>query len=350
MTRKTNLAAGRLALMGALLGALAGCGREAAEEHLGGTVALPSGSVIEVRETTIPVFLEAAGIAGPMQRATLSTKLMGTVTAVLVREGERVRKGQVLARIDARELAARRAQTSAGIAGAEAVHRDALTQAQRYRALYADSAATRAQLDAVETGLARADAGVRSARAAAGELAAMAGYAEVRAPFDGVVTQRFVDPGAFVSPGAPVAAVEDASRLRITVTVAPGAATPLKPGMRVEATIEREPVEAVVEGVAAAPAGALYTVNAIVANAGGVHPAGGAATLRIPQGTRTGVLVPTAALVREGDLTGVRLEAASGLELRWVRLGRSMDEMVEVLSGLRRGDRVFVPAPAERGS
>ena len=104
---------------------------------------------------------------------------------------------------------------------------------------------------------------MRTAQAAANELEAYGAYAEVRAPFGGVVTQRFVDRGAFVAPGAPIVAVEDGSRLRISVTVAPAAARRLKAGARVEGTIERVPVDAVVEGVAPAPSGALYTVNAL---------------------------------------------------------------------------------------
>ena len=336
-----------LAILG--LTTLAGCRDEPARQQLGATAAAPAGSVIDVRDTTIPAVLEAAGIAEPMQRATLSTKLMGAVTAVPVHEGERVRAGQVLARIDAREVTAQQSQAQAGIAEAEAVHRDAVTQAGRFRALYADSAATRAQLDAAETGLARAEAGVRNARAAASEVDVMRGYAELRAPFAGIVTQRLVDPGAFVAPGSPVVTVQDASRLRVTVTVAPAAAASLRPGTRLRATIENAPAEAVVEGVAPTPTGALYTVNAIVSNARGEHPAGGAATLRIPQGTRTGVLIPEAAVIREGDLTGVRIPTAGGLERRWVRLGLAADGLVEVLSGLRAGDRVFLPQAAEGG-
>ena len=345
----TLLSAGRMTLLGAGLGLLPACRREAAPDRLEAAAAPPDGRVIEVRDTTFPAVLEAAGIAAPVQRATLSTKVMGAVTSVRVQEGARVRAGQVLARIDARDIAAKRGQAAAGLADADAVHQDALRQARRFRALYADSAATRAQLDAAETGLARAEAGVRTAQAAANELEAYSAYAEVRAPFAGMVTQRFVDPGAFAAPGAPIVAVEDGSRLRISVTVVPDAARRLKPGARLEGTIERVPVAAVVEGVAPAPSGALYSVNALVDNARGAHPTGAAATLRIPLGVRTGLLVPVAALLHEGDLTGVRVQTASGTERRWVRLGTPAGDAVEVLSGLRSGDRIFIPALAEGG-
>ncbi len=347
MRRKTKGAPWQLVLASMTTVLLVACGKAPAPERAELGATLPAGRMVEVRDTTIAAILDAPGTAEPMQRATMSTKLMGTVMAVLVREGEMVSTGQLLARIDARDLQAKRAQVQAGLAEAEAVQRDAATQAQRFRALYADSAATQAQLDAVETGLARADAGVRSAHAAAAELDATRAYAEVRAPFRGIVTKRFMDPGAFAAPGAPIVTVEDGSRLRISVMVAPSSATALRRGMRLAGTVERMPVEAIVEGVAPSSAGGVYTVNAIVENRRGVYPIGGAATLSVPQGSRSGLLVPVDAIVREGDLTGVRVQSGAGTELRWVRLGRPTGEMVEALSGLRNGDRVFVPASLE---
>ncbi|HEX5631617.1 MAG TPA: efflux RND transporter periplasmic adaptor subunit, partial [Gemmatimonadales bacterium] len=162
-----------------------------------------AGMVYVVRDTTIAATFQAAGTAQPLQQATLSTKLMATVSSVLVKEGDVVAPGQVLLRLDARDLVAKRSQVDASIADAEAMVREATTQANRMRALYADSAATRSQLDAAETGLSRAEAGLRGATGAAAELDAVSSYATVRAPFAGVVTRRFVDPGAFATPGAP---------------------------------------------------------------------------------------------------------------------------------------------------
>jgi RND family efflux transporter MFP subunit len=325
---------------------LPGCRGETAPETASAAARAPEGRVVVVRDTAIATVLEVAGVAEPVRRATLSTRLSGAVTAVLVQEGARVRQGQVLARIDDRDLRARQAQVQAGMAEAEAVHRDAQVQARRMQALYADSAATRVQLEAAETGLARAEAAERAARGAGRELEATRTYAEVRAPFAGVVTQRFVDPGAFVTPGAPIVAVDDASRLRISVTVSPETAGRLRAGQRVPGTVERTAVRAVVEGVVPAT-GALYTVNALVDNARGTHAPGSAATLRLGQGEHRGLLVPAEALIREGDLLGVRVRTEAGSELRWIRAGRVADGAVEVLSGLRNGERVLIPAPAQ---
>lgn len=319
---------------------LAACGHEA--ETRTTTIAAVTGDYAPVHDTVITAELEAAGIAEPMQRAVLSTKLMGTVTEVLVREGDRVAAGQVLVRLDAREIEAKRGQVTAGVAGAEAMYQDARTQAERIRGLYADSAATRAQLDAVEAGLARAEAGLAQARAAARELEAVGGYAAVRAPFAGVVTHRFVDPGAFAAPGAPLVEVQDASRLRLTATAAPDAVRGLRRGATIAARIEGERVPATVEGAVPAGAGAVYTVNALVENRAGRWLPGTAASLMVPLGERRAIVVPAGAIVREGDLTGVRVKVGEASDLRWVRLGRELGDRVEVLSGLAAGDQVMV--------
>lgn len=315
------------------------CGREVAPTP---SERLPlGGTLVAVTDAVIVDAFEASGTAEPVRLATLSTKLMGTVTVVSVHEGDHVAAGQLLVRLDARDLDAKRAQVEAGLAEATAVHREATVQAARIRALYADSAATKAQLDQAETGLARAEAAVATAGGMAAELAATASYAEVRAPFAGIVTRRFVDPGSFAAPGAPLATVEDASTLRVTVNAAPDAVRGLRAGATVGAIIGDTAVRATIEGVV--PAGAnLYTVNALVPNFGGRFLSGSAATLALPRGTRRAILVPAGAIVREGDLTGVRTATAGQASLRWVKLGRMQGGAVEVLSGLALGDTVLV--------
>jgi RND family efflux transporter MFP subunit len=267
---------------------------------------------------------------------------MGSVTEVLVQEGDRVRRGAVLARIDAREIEAKRTQIEAGVRAADAVYQDAQTQAQRFRALYADSAATRYQLEQVETGLVRADAALGAARASARELDAVGAYAEIRSPFAGVITRRLVDPGTFVAPGAPILEIQDVSRLRVTVSVAPRLAAALTRGMTLQATIEGRAASAVVEGAVPVPAGGIYSVNAIVENADGRWPAGSPATLLIPDGSRRAILIPAAALRREGDLVGVQISTPGGTELRWVTTAPwGTGAQVEVLSGLVPGDVIL---------
>jgi RND family efflux transporter MFP subunit len=341
----------RLTLPAALAGSLllAACGTS--EDAAPTPASAPAGATATVRDSTLAALIEASGTAEPVQQATLSTRLMASVADVHVREGDRVVAGQVLARLDTRDLDARAAQVAAGLAEATAMEREAEAMAHRIRALYRDSAATRVQLDQVETGLARAQAAVRTANAAAAELAAHRSYAEIAAPFAGVVVRRFVDPGAMAAPGAPLVMVEDATRLRVRATAAPDHVRGLARGSAVEVLVEGRSVRGEVEGVVRAPVGNMAQVNVIVSNRDGALVSGSAATVLLPHGTRAGLVVPAGAVIREGDLTGVDLVVAGAVERRWIRLGRTLEGgLMEVLSGLSAGDQVVLRGAAPGGA
>jgi RND family efflux transporter MFP subunit len=337
----TRPALARAVTLSAVLATLAACSR-------GGDAAPPqpaavTGETVIVRDTMLAGAREAAGIAAPVAEAQLASRLMGAVISVAVVEGQRVGAGAVLARVDARDLAARRAQAEAGLRSAEAAQAEAAAQAERIRGLYRDSAATPAQLDAVEAGLARATGAVQAARGALDELAAVAAYAEVRAPFAGTVVKRFVDPGDFVGPGMPLVTVQDARRLRVAVTVEPALAATLEAGQQLSARIEGRTVTATIEGIVPT-AGALYAVQAIVPNPAGDLLPGSAATLELPLAARRMLVIPARALVREGELVGVRVPGVEGPQLRWLQLGATIGELMEVRAGLAAGDRVLLPA------
>jgi RND family efflux transporter MFP subunit len=308
------------------------------------------GTLYAVRAVSTVDVMRAPAVAEPYASATLSTKLMGAVTAVHVREGDRVRAGQPLVSIDARDLTAKGAQIDAGIAEAEAMEREAATHLQRIRALFAEDAAPRAQLDAAETGYARAQAAVRAARAGSAELAATRGYSVIRAPFSGVITQRLIDAGAFAAPGTPLITIQDSRRLRVTGTAAPQGVRGLRRGVRVDVEIEGQLTNGTVEAVVPG-AGNLYRINVIVDNAAGLYLPGSAATLALPQQhDRLAIRVPLAAIQQNGDLTGVYVRSGETTVLRWVQLGARTLDGVEVLTGLRDGEQIVLPAAAPRGA
>jgi multidrug efflux system membrane fusion protein len=303
-------------------------------------------AVVAVRDSIIASVQNADGISAPIAQALVSTRLMASITDVLVHEGDRVSAGQTLVRIDARDLDAKTAQVTSAIAAAEAGRTNALQQLTRIRALYADSAAPRAMLDAAEAGFAQADAGVRAARASSAEVAASRDYATVRAPFAGRVTKRFVDPGAFAAPGAPLVQIQDDTKLRITATASPDAARRIKRGDRLDASVDGVPVVAIVEGVVPSPAGGVYVINAIADNVKGLLASGSGAVLRLPAGQRHALLVPAAAVLHRGDLTGVRIRVGKADDIRWVKIGTAVGSDIEILSGLRAGEQVLVATGA----
>jgi RND family efflux transporter MFP subunit len=312
--------------------------------------AVAPGRVAVVRDTTIPDRIEVPATTEPILQASLGTRLMGRVTAVHVREGETVPAGALLVQLDDSELAAKRDQVDAGIRAAEAAYHEATLQANRIRGLYADSAAPRAQLDAVEAGLVRAEQGVRGARAAAAELAAVAEYATIRAPFAGLVAQRFVDAGSFAAPGSPLIRIEDVTRLRLVAAFAPGTAARVRTGASLVVTIEGVEARGVVEGKVPAPGAALVNVQVLVDNRDGRFSPGSSATVQLEGPSRTVIVVPASAVIRTGDLTGVLVATPDGVITRWVRLGRPVGDLVEVLSGLAVGESILMTGVEPAGA
>ncbi|MDZ7630127.1 MAG: hypothetical protein U5K74_01910 [Gemmatimonadaceae bacterium] len=103
---------------------------------------------------------------------------------------------------------------------------------------------------------------------------------------------------------------------------------------------------ATVEGVVPTASGNLFTINATVPNRTNARRAGSAATLLLPSGTQRAILVPLSAIVRDGDLTGVVVHGPQRDERRWIRLGTTRGEFVEVTGGLQAGESIVVPARA----
>ncbi len=126
MNPQTKLFAGLVA--GSLTLAACGGSESPATNQTAAAPVRTEGTALVVKDTTLTSTFDAAGVAEPMQQATVSTKLMGTVTAVLVKEGDAVRTGQTLVQIDARDLAAKANQVAASIADAEAMQQEAATQ------------------------------------------------------------------------------------------------------------------------------------------------------------------------------------------------------------------------------
>lgn len=328
---------GMLALL-----ALAGCGGP--DEPASQAPRRVAGTALVVRDTLLGRGVPAPGAVAPWLSADLSTRLMGKVLTVSVQEGVRVRAGEVLATLDAADLAARSGAAASGVEAAKAQLALAELSVRRLQAMRRDSAVAPVALDQAEAELERARAGLAQAQAQVRELAAVSGYARLSAPFPGVVTARLADPGDLAAPGMPLLRVEDPSRLRLSATAASAATAGVAPGMRLRAVIAGREVEAVVEGVVPAGSGDLQVVNALVENPRDSLPARASGVLELPGSREPARLVPERAVSREGDLAGVWVRTARGDDRRWIRLGRRFGDRVEVLSGLRAGDTLVVSA------
>jgi RND family efflux transporter MFP subunit len=207
--------------------------------------------------------LQATGYVTPRRRATVSTQITGTLTQVLIEEGDRVQKGQVLARLEDSSLRAGLNSARANLASAQAQVATAqaqLTQAQaderRQNELLASGMVSRQAGEqartAVATGIAQLDARRRDADAANAQLAQAQvnfGYAEVRAPFSGVVTEKAAQVGEIVSPLSAgggftrtgVGTIVDMDSLEVEVDVGEAYIGQVSAGMPAEAVLDAYP-------------------------------------------------------------------------------------------------------------
>jgi len=313
--------------------------------------------VVAARRTSLPAFHSVAGTVRSQTASTLAANVVGTVVRVAVAEGDRVRAGDVLVEIDAREPRAQAERAGAGRDELERAIDAATANAQlaestfrRFEALRERGSASlqeydeaRARHTAARAELARLGASRRGAQAAVTQAAAVLGYSSVRAPIAGVVTARFVDPGAQAAPGVPLVAIEEERATRVDATVPEGIAVTAGARAFVEAGDQRldARVVQVQPSVDSTARTALVKLELAQPLRAGTY-----VRVSFPVGQRSAVVIPATALVRHGQLTSVFVVGRDDIaRMRLVTTGAPNGADLEVLSGLDAGESV-VSAPA----
>jgi membrane fusion protein (multidrug efflux system) len=302
-------------------------------------------AVTSPRRGDIHRFVTLPGTLRANQQVTLHAKVPGHVKAIAVEKGDAVQAGQVLAELEMPEWLAERSRHEAEVRLAESEH----TRVRNARAKAPDLITPQA--------LEAAESRVATARAAAAQNAAMLGFGRITAPFSGVVTARFVDPGAFVpaaTAGAnPTAAalvtVMDYAVVRARVAVPEVEAARVRVGQPVVVAVEALPGRTF-NGRVSRHVGALdettrsLVVEADLPNADGALRPGMYASIRVGVELHTGaLLVPAAALVREKALAFV-FTLVDGKAVRVpVKAGFNDGTSVEILDGIAENVRVLIP-------
>ncbi len=214
-----------LLLPAILLAPMSGCGRPGVEGGAADT-AVVTVTVIRPARRTLTRSLKVPGSIEAFQEATLYAKTAGYLSRITVDRGDRVGRGQVLAEISVPEMAGERDVAGARLREAEAALGLKKVTAERTREVYAveAGAVTRQQVDQAEAELAAAESNVARLRAELARLETLLDYATIRAPFDGIVTDRFVDPGAMIqlatsSAQAPIVTLMNMDTVRVFVDV-----------------------------------------------------------------------------------------------------------------------------------
>lgn len=260
-------------------------------------------------------------------QAVIAARGAASVKAVLVREGDAVKAGELLVQLDDVDLRSGRDAARTVLAAAQA-------QQARIVTLFHQQAATQAELDQADTQLAQAKASLAAAQGAIG-------YTELRAPFAGTVRSRGVDPGAFAGSGQPLLTV-DGRGLELRASLSEAEAAGLKPGQTLAFESDGRLGSASLLALASGgdPTTHRRDLRAAVREPKDLQP-GAFARIQVKGAAGADALwVPNSALIRRGGLVGVFIVEDGHAVLRWLSIGESRDGRVEVRGGLQHGESV----------
>lgn len=290
--------------------------------------------------------------------APIYAQVSGYVQTWSVDIGAQVKKGQLLAQIDPRSYQAALEQAKGALTRDTAVLNNAKTDLARYQALAAQNAISNQQLAAQQTSV-NADAGVVAADKGAVQQAAInLAYTRIIAPFDGVVTARTVDVGAYVAAGAgasnqPLFTVSDRKRLRLYVSVPQNLSGNIHNGMHVTYTVPDFPgrsFTATLEASSGAIAQATNTmlVQFVTDNASGALKPGGYANVQLPLAAgANGINLPATTLIfRDSGMQVAVVGHDNKIEMRPITITRDNGASVDIAPGsLTAGDRIVDNPP-----
>jgi len=318
---------------------LAGCeSKEAPErQQVGSSDPLVNiqAEVVAVTHTSVPIRIEVTGQVTATFQAVLSSRIQGSIDTLLVREGVSVTKGQTLVQLDNRDIEADLARASADVENTKA-------HLERMNQLYDRDAVSKQEMENATRAFKVAEANRKA-------VVAQLSYTIVKAPFDGVITEKMVEAGELASPGQPLLRMENPRQLRLEAIVAERDLNALSPGDKIPVIIdalEGRVLDGAVEKILPVgdPHTHTFTVRVNVPPTPGLK-AGMFGRFHLDKGTSMTILVPETAVIQRGEIVSVfAVGPDRTARLRWVKAGRRIDDQIEILSGLNVGESVLLNA------
>jgi len=306
---------------------------------------------------TLEVFAHYQGSVEPLTKSDLSARISGNLLSVAKREGDPVRKGEIVAVIDDRELVERSAAVEAEVlatrqklAGARSAYETQKSIYDRDEKLFAAGAISREALErsraALDGAKATVDAYEESIKGLSMNSAAaatQAGYARILAPFRGVVTRRWMEPGDLAVPGKPILTIEKTSPYKVTVQVPQEEMEGLKPGGKAHLGYGDRVTTAMISRVyPALGRNILGSVEMVLPASPFGLPSGSTVGVDLVRKTVTGVIVPGNALVRSGTESFVCVVKDGVVRVRKVVLLGAGGGQAALTGELAPGEQVAV--------
>ena len=284
-----------------------------------------------VRETTRQPQVELVATIEPVRRAAIAARVTGTITKLPVVLGSRVKRGDLLVGISAREIASRVVQ-------AKAQRDQARRNLKREQKLLKKNASTSETVKSLQDQYTMAEAAFQ-------EATTLAGYTTITAPFDGVITQKMVNPGDLATPGMVLLKLEDETELQAVAAVPESLINRIKAGDKFMVQVPSADLTITGTVTEIGPAADPLSRTAPVKIDLEPNPAlrtGQFARVILPLDTATTLLIPESAVVAFGQMNKVFVLKDGHARLRLVRTGGRTGQLIEILAGLNPGEQIIV--------
>lgn len=337
-----------LVLLGGVMAYLAGFFESKIPIDSSGAAApVDSDNVYTVEVTTEPLIEQASGTIRAKVETVISPLINATISSITVWSGDEVKAGDVLIKLDSRELRARVDQAHQAVIAAEARLVKAEKDFKRAQRIYRTDtgAISKAELDRIQAALHSASAELLRLRRQKDETKTALSYSTLKAPIAGRIVKRYADPGDTARPGQPLLRMYDPQTLRLEASVRESVASKLVEGQSLTAQVDavnKRYAAAVDEIVPAAdPGSRSFVVKVSLTGGSGLYP-GMFGRLMIPIGEIEKIYIPNEAVTNVGQLNFVIVKTEHGLGRRYVRLGKpAVENRVEVVSGLAPGEKIL---------
>lgn len=314
-----------------------------------------SGKLVPVRLVKKPLNETAVGTVQAVHEITISSNFLGTssffllaqVTEVNVKAGQTVKKNDILLKLDETNPRTKLEQAKSSLQMAEAAYKQAVIDEKRLGTLLKSNAVSQAQYDLAATKLRSAEADLRRSQEVVTESQSIFDYATVRSPIDGIVIDKKVNVGDTVSPGQTLLKLIDPTHMQMVASVRESLAHKLKVGQEIEVKVDtmKTACSGTVSEIVPESSSASRTFQVKVTGPcpPGIY-AGMFGRIYIPLADEQVLLVPEQAVRKVGQLEMVDVAEGGQTIRRAVRTGRSFGDDIEILSGLREGEQVALPA------
>lgn len=286
----------------------------------------------------------------------VSTRMMGYITSMRAEVGQNITAGQALVSINSTDIQAKEGQANAQISQAQASFNIAKKDYVRFQNLYKNQSVSQKELDDMRARFEMAQAGLQVAQQIKSEVNSQYKYTNITAPISGIVTEKFAEQGDMASPGMPLLTIESSGALQAQVLVSEQYITMINSGMTAQVTLKsiNKTVSGTVSEISksATNTGGQYMVKINIAASNDLLP-GMFVNVQFPfknsgktnQDFQESIMVPKSALVEKGQLTGVYVVSSQNTaSLRWIKIGKSFGDQMEVLSGLNTKEPYIISA------